>query len=179
MNIEKYKAPSLKLDSIDISKLNIDIDISIKSKGLILSDKLNISLVLIEKMTNETMMLFFKKIQSIGVLNEVVLKMLKEAVEIEITDIKKYFLGIATSRSKIYNIFLKDVEKDSTKLKKFIDNTIHCCDNESIDILINHESIIFNIYRKTLISETKKYIENEIVPKLKNKSIKILIQKLK
>jgi hypothetical protein len=74
-----YIHPPINLKMIDITKINSEIDIATQSKTLMLSDKLKISLVLLERMTMSTVKLIRSKIQCIGALNDVIIKLLQEA----------------------------------------------------------------------------------------------------
>lgn len=177
-----YIHPPINFKMIDIAKINSEIDIATQSKTLMLSDKLKISLVLLERMTMGTVKLIRSKIQSIGALNDVIIKLLQEARTISLNDMKRLFLSLSAvdgSCAYIITNSLRTTITDHPKsLVLFIENILDCLNSECIDELIKskHESIVFNIMRKTIISENREYIYANI-DKIENKGVQMLMRK--
>lgn len=178
--VYKYKKPHIDARSIDISRINSEIEIAIQSHSMMLSDKLKISLVLIERMTINTVKLIKSKIHSIGVLNDVVIKLLNEAREVSLNEPKRMFLALSIGpNSTILSFMLrKTIETYPSSLPLFVENTLNCATVEYVGILLesNYESLIFNLMRKTILSEIREYIHDNI-NSISDSGIKMLIKK--
>lgn len=170
------------INKIDINKINIDFDISIKSKSLILSDKLNIALVLIDKMNEHTVQVFVDKINSMGLLSDVLIKMLREACLIDLNTCKRRFIELSqkSSNSYIYKTIIRDSLSKGEELNKLVMNTIEAITPDIIDMLIDshNDTLIFNIFRKTANGSIKEYIYSNI-NKISNNNVKLYITKMK
>ena len=175
-----YLKPNIDIRSIDISRINSEIEIAIQSKSLMLSDKLKISLVLIERMTMNTVKLIKSKIESIGVLNDVVLKLLNEAREVSLNEPKRMFLGLSISSNSLMLSYMlrKTIDNYLSSLSLFIENTLNCATIDYVKILIEagYESLVFNVMRKSILSEIREYIY-ENINNIKDGGIKMLIKK--
>jgi hypothetical protein len=167
------------INLINIKQINVDFEIALKSTSLVLSDKLKIALVLIERMTESTVDVLIKTIYNMKVLNSVLIVLLRESCQYELSNCKNQFIEKSVSKSNYYiysNIFNEIT--DQQQLNTFIMNTINICNNEIIDKLLdkNFESLIFNIFRKSNNVELKKYIVS-LVDKINNKNIKFYLNK--
>lgn len=176
-----YVAPALNLRTIDIARINSELDIAIQSKSMVLSDKLKISLVLVERMTAQTVRLTLSKIKNIGVLTDVVLRMLNEARDVSLNDSKRTFLALAmmsVPSSYMVRILNETIETRASSLATFVENTIDCVTSEYVDELLRHEqeNIIFNIMRKTVLSDVREYIFAHI-DSIRSNMVKTLMRK--
>lgn len=167
-----------KFDSIDthrINTINMDLDLAFKSNTLVISDKLKISLVLIESMNQGNIEVILNKIRSMRTLNDVIIKMLNEALKTDLSEIKRKFIEKACDKTNMYiynSILHKNIEdKDSTV--KYILNTMNVCNCEIIDEIfsLGMETLIFNVFRNCSNVITKKHICS-LVDKFKNEGTK-------
>lgn len=166
------------INKIDIRQLNIDFEIALKSTSLVLSDKLKIALVLIERMKESTVDILIETIINMNVLNDVLISLLKEASQNELSYCKQQFIekSISNLNIYIYNQILNNLEPLNKNI--YIMNTINICTHETINNLINEkcESLVFNIFRKTTNQNLKLYIKS-LINKFENKNIRYYLNK--
>lgn len=176
-----YIRPCIDMRNVNITKINSELDIAIQSKSLLLSEKLKISLVLVERMTPDTVQLIYSKVKLIGVLGDVMIKLLNEAREVSLNEPKRMFLVMCSlTHLNTLNYMLRRTLTDySSSIVQFVDNTLDCVTEEYIDTLVDtgkYESLLFNIMRKTTLSNIRDYIYNKSYS-FKNSGLKMLLKK--